>query len=254
MARRTRRGGLDRGRLPRHIGIIMDGNGRWATARGLDRSRGHRAGSRAVRAVVRACRRLGVPVLTLFAFSTENWGRPRAEVHALMELLSEFIAREWQEIMRREIRVVHLGDLRRVPGEVRRQLLSLERATRHHRRMTLALALSYGSREEIARACRRLAARAAAGRLRPAAIGTAEVAAALDTRELPDPDLIIRTGGELRLSNFLLWQGAYAELFFSKRLWPDFTESDLRAAIADFQSRRRRFGLTDEQAGERERA
>ncbi|NMB77349.1 MAG: di-trans,poly-cis-decaprenylcistransferase [Myxococcales bacterium] len=254
MARRTRRGALDRGRLPRHIGIIMDGNGRWATARGLERSRGHRAGSRAVRAVVRACRRLGVPVLTLFAFSTENWGRPRREVQALMELLSEFIAREWQEIMRREIRVVHLGDLRRVPGEVRRQLLSLERATRHHRRMTLALALSYGSREEMARACRRLAARAAAGRLRPAAIGIDEVSAALDTRGLPDPDLIIRTGGELRLSNFLLWQGAYAELFFSKRLWPDFTESDLRAAIADFQSRRRRFGLTDEQAEERERA
>jgi undecaprenyl diphosphate synthase len=193
-------------------------------------------------------------VLTLFAFSTENWGRPQDEVSALMDLLSEFIAREWAEIMRRRIRVIHLGDLSPVPRAVRRELLALEKATRGNDKMTLALALSYGSREEIARACRRLARRTAAGKLHPNDIGVGAIAAALDTRSLPDPDLIIRTGGELRLSNFLLWQGAYAELYFSRRLWPDFTGADLIAAIADFQSRRRRFGLTDEQIGERERA
>jgi undecaprenyl diphosphate synthase len=244
---------IDRRRLPCHVGIIMDGNGRWAKLRGLSRTRGHRAGSRAVRAVVRTCRRIGVRNLTLFAFSAQNWGRPREEVQALMELLAEFIAREWQEIMDRDIRVVNLGELRRVPRDVRVRLKSLIRATRKNRSMTLALALSYGSREEIARAARNLGRRMRAGRLAPQELDVDAFSKALYTRGLPDPDLIIRTGGERRISNFLLWQSAYAELYFSKKLWPDFTGKDLLAAIADYQRRRRRFGLTDEQVRRRGR-
>jgi undecaprenyl diphosphate synthase len=238
---------VDRKRLPRHIGIIMDGNGRWARLRGLDRTRGHRAGSKAVRAVVKACRSLGVENLTLFAFSAQNWGRPKEEIRALMDLLAEFIAREWQEIMDRDIRVINLGELRRVPKDVRRRLQSLTEATRKNRSMTLALALSYGAREEITRAARNLGCRMRAGKLEPKDLDPEVFSGALYTNGLPDPDLIIRTGGERRISNFLLWQSAYAELYFSKKLWPDFTRNDLLKAIADFQHRRRRFGLTDEQ-------
>lgn len=236
---------IDRNSLPRHIGVIMDGNGRWAKLRGRERTEGHRAGSRAVRRLVRACRRLEIPYLTLFAFSTQNWGRPESEVSALMDLLGEFIVREWQEIMERDIRVIHLGELRRVPADVRDKLRALMHASRHNRHMTLALALSYGAREELLRAARNLARRMArAGR---AEFGASDLASSLYTVGLPDPDLIIRTGGELRISNFLLYQSAYAELYFSDVLWPDFNTAHLRAAIADFQRRRRRFGLTDEQ-------
>ncbi len=244
---------VDPRRLPCHVGIIMDGNGRWAKLRGLSRTRGHRAGSRAVRAVVRTCRRIGVRNLTLFAFSAQNWGRPRDEVQALMELLAEFIAREWQEIMDRDIRVINLGELRRVPRYVRARLKSLIKATRKNRSMTLALALSYGAREEIVRAARNLGRRMRAGRLAPEDLDVGAFSDALYTRGLPDPDLIIRTGGERRISNFLLWQSAYAELYFSKKLWPDFTGKDLLAAVADYQRRRRRFGLTDEQIRRRGR-
>jgi undecaprenyl diphosphate synthase len=238
---------VDRQRLPRHIGIIMDGNGRWAKQRGLDRTRGHRAGSKAVRAAVKTCRSLGVRNLTLFAFSAQNWGRPPEEIRALMDLLAEFIAREWQEIMDRDIRVINLGELRRVPKDVRRRLQSLIEATRKNRSMTLALALSYGAREEITRAAKNLGRRMQAGKLKPQDLDPGMFAGALYTNGLPDPDLIIRTGGERRISNFLLWQSAYAELYFSDKLWPDFTRQDLLKAIADFQRRRRRFGLTDEQ-------
>lgn len=237
---------IDRRSLPRHIGVIMDGNGRWAQLRGRDRTEGHRAGSRAVRRLVRACRRLEVPYLTLFAFSTQNWGRPESEVAALMDLLGEFIVREWQEIMERDIRVVHLGELRRVPADVRDKLRALIHASRHNRHMTLALALSYGAREELLRAARNLARRAS--RSPHLELGPDDLASALYSKGLPDPDLIIRTGGELRISNFLLYQSAYAELYFSDALWPDFTAAHLHAAIADFQRRRRRFGLTDEQS------
>ena len=238
---------VDRRALPRHIGIIMDGNGRWARMRGWERTRGHRAGSRAVRRVVRACRRLGVDVLTLFAFSAQNWGRPENEVRTLMDLLGEFIIKEWQEIMERDIRVTHLGELRRVPVEVRTKLKQLEKASARNRSMTLALALSYGAREEIARACRNLVRRAAAGKLQARDVDLARVAGSLYTARLPEPDLIVRTGGERRISNFLLWQSAYAELYFSDVLWPDFNTDHLYEAIADYQHRRRRFGLTDEQ-------
>ncbi len=238
---------IDPANLPRHIGIIMDGNGRWARQRGWVRTRGHRAGSHAVRRVVRACRRLEIEVLTLYAFSAQNWGRPEHEVRTLMNLLGEFIVKEWQEIMEREIRVVHLGDLRRVPAAVRQQLRALERASARNRAMTLALALSYGAREEMVRAARKLIRRSLAGKLAPAEVDSDTIAAALDTARLPDPDLIIRTGGERRLSNFMLWQCAYAELYFSDHLWPDFKVEHLRAAIADYQHRRRRYGLVDEQ-------
>ncbi len=242
---------IDRRALPRHIGIIMDGNGRWANQRGWERTRGHKAGSHAVRKIVKACRRLGIEVLTLYAFSAQNWGRPDFEVKALMDLLAEFIAREWEEIMERGIRVVHLGELRRVPSEVRKRLLALEKASRKNKDMTLALALSYGSREELLRATRNLVRRASQGKIEPKDLHLATIDKALYTSKLPDPDLIIRTGGEMRLSNFLLWQCAYAELYFSKVLWPDFTANHLELAIADYQHRKRRFGLTDEQVKNR---
>jgi undecaprenyl diphosphate synthase len=244
---------VDRKRMPRHIGIIMDGNGRWANLRGLSRTRGHRAGSRAVRAVVKACRSIGVQNLTLFAFSAQNWGRPPEEVRALMELLAEFIAREWQEIMDRDIRVINLGELRRVPKDVRTRLKSLIAVTRKNRSMTLALALSYGAREEITRAARNLGRRIQAGKLSPRDLDAGVFSNALYTNGLPDPDLIIRTGGEKRISNFLLWQSAYAEFHFSRKLWPDFGRRDLLEAIADYQRRRRRFGLTDEQIRQKDR-
>ncbi len=252
MPARNRKPSIDPNRLPRHIGIIMDGNGRWATRRGMDRNQGHRAGSKAVRKVVRTCRRLGVSYLTMFAFSAQNWGRPESEIRALMELLGEFIVKEWQEIMDRDIRVVHLGDLKKVPVAVRRQLQELVAATRKNRSMTLALALSYGAREEILRTVRLLAGRVAKGKLNPADIDIDKFSGQLYTGKMPDPDLIIRTGGETRISNFLLWQSAYAEYHFSEKLWPDFSSQDLLGAIAEYQNRRRRFGLTDEQIDHRQ--
>jgi undecaprenyl diphosphate synthase len=253
MARAQHRLPFDPKRLPRHIGVIMDGNGRWAKQRGLERSDGHRAGSRAVRTVVRLCRKLNIPYLTLYAFSVENWGRPEVEVRCLMELLSEFITKEWREIMERDIRVVHLGDLKLAPRAVAAKLRSLISATRTNRSMTLALALSYSSRDEIVRAAQRVAQQVQQKKLKAAAIDEHIVQRALYTRNLPDPDLIIRTGGERRISNFLLWQGAYAELYFSDVLWPDFGSAELFEALADYQGRKRRFGLTDEQATVAER-
>ncbi|MBN2497947.1 MAG: isoprenyl transferase [Deltaproteobacteria bacterium] len=243
---------LDRHRLPHHIAVIMDGNGRWARQRGRPRVFGHRAGSKAVRRVVRACRRLGIEVLSLYAFSAQNWGRPADEVHHLMDLLGEFIIKEWQEIMERGIRVVHIGAIRRVPAEVRSRLKALELASQRNRDMTLVLALSYGGREEIVRGAQRLVSRAAAGKLRPADVDADCFSRALYTAGLPEPELLIRTGGERRISNFLLWQCAYTELFFTDVLWPDFKVADLRAAIIDFQGRSRRFGLTGEQWEERD--
>jgi len=243
---------IDRKRLPNHIGIIMDGNGRWAKTKGMARTAGHRAGSRAVRRVVRTCRRLGVSHLTLFAFSAQNWGRPEDEVQALMSLLAEFIAKEWQEIMDKDIKVIQLGELRRVPIDVRKRLQELIKATRANRSMTLALALSYGAREEIIHAIRKLTRLGIKGKLKPSEIDQELISDNLYTSPLPDPDLVIRTGGEKRISNFLLWQSAYSEFFFSKKLWPDFSVMDLYDAIAEFQKRNRRFGLTDEQVDQRQ--
>lgn len=215
----------------------MDGNGRWAELRGEPREAGHKAGSAAVRRIVRVCRRLGVEALTLYAFSEQNWARPRNEVDALMGLLREFLMSERGEILENDIRLVAIGDISRLPEVVREVLDPLRKASSANMRMTLALALSYGAREEIAAAARELAMEAVAGRLDPESIDGALLAARLPSLSVGEPDLIIRTGGEQRLSNFLLYGAAYAELSFTERLWPDFTEDDLFAAIATYQQR-----------------
>lgn len=227
----------------------MDGNGRWAEMRGEPREAGHKAGSAAVRRIVRACRRLGVEALTLYAFSEQNWARPANEVDALMGLLREFLMSERDEILDNDIRLVAIGDIGRLPPAVREVLDPLKQASASKRKMTLALALSYGAREEIAAAARELATEAAAGKLDPGAIDGALLAARLPSLSVGDPDLIIRTGGEQRLSNFLLYGAAYAELSFTDRLWPDFTEEDLFAAIAGYQQRERRFGPLERAEG-----
>ncbi len=232
---------------PRHIGIIMDGNGRWANRRGQPRTAGHREGAEAVNRTVTACRERGVEVLTLYAFSAQNWARPETEVAALMQLLYDYVLGERASIMRQGIRLQAIGDVEQLPSFVRGPLRALEAESRHNHDMTLALALSYGSREELVRSARALAERVARGELDPADIDEAALGGGLDTAGWPDPDLIIRTGGERRLSNFLLWQAAYAELYFTPVAWPDFTPHDLDAAFAWFADRQRRFGLTGEQ-------
>ena len=228
--------------LPRHVGIIMDGNGRRATERGQPRSVGHREGSKAVRRVVRLCRRIGLDALTLYAFSFQNWNRPEEEVGALMGLLIEYLGSERQELRDNQIRLDAVGDLDRLPSTVRQVLDALRDETRPNAEMTLSLALSYGGREEIVAAARELAERAAAGTLDPASIDARSFGALLPSLRVGEPDLIIRTGGEMRISNFLLYGAAYAELYFSDRLWPDFDEHDLFAAISSYQRRERRFG------------
>jgi undecaprenyl diphosphate synthase len=232
--------------LPEHVAIIMDGNGRWAAARGGKRSDGHRQGAEAVRRVVRAARELGVRYLTLYAFSAQNWERPAAEVADLMQLLLRFVLQERAELNARGIRLTTIGDQTRLPAYVRGPIAALTEATRANRGMTLCLALSYGGRESIVRAAQRLARAAVEGRLAPEAIGEDHVARALDTRALPPPDLLIRTSGEQRLSNFLLWECAYAELYFTDVMWPDFGREHLLAAVEAFSRRQRRFGRVDE--------
>lgn len=231
-------------RIPRHLAIIMDGNGRWAQRRHLPRILGHRKGVEVVRAVVRECLELGVPHLTLYAFSSENWGRPDDEVEALMKLLGTFLKGELPGMIENGIRLRAIGERDRLPANVRITLDEIIARTAGHANLTLTLALSYGGRNELVRAARALAGEAAAGRLAPEAIDEERLSAALDTAGLPDPDLLIRTSGETRLSNFLLWQAAYAEFIFLDVLWPDFTARHLRQALADFASRERRFGLT----------
>jgi undecaprenyl diphosphate synthase len=231
--------------LPRHVAIIMDGNGRWAEARGLPRVAGHREGSESVRAVTRAARRIGVEALTLYAFSSENWGRPEEEVGALMQLLAEFLESERGEMMANGIRLNAIGDLERLPAFVKEKLAAVRAETGRNRDMILTLALSYGGRQELVEAARRAAA------ARGAALELEDLERALYTASLPDLDLLVRTSGERRISNFLLWQAAYAELHFSDILWPDFRDAELFSAIADFQARERRFGLTGAQLGPR---
>jgi undecaprenyl diphosphate synthase len=226
--------------LPRHVAIIMDGNGRWAQARGLPRVAGHRQGAAAVRSVTRAARRLGIEALTLYAFSMQNWSRPADEVEALMLLLVEFLEKEQQELLGNGIRLNAIGDLDRLPVQVRQRLEGVRAATAGGQGMTLTLALSYGGREELVHAAR--VAAASGGPIDEAALE-----AGLWTRGLPDLDLLVRTSGELRISNFLLWQAAYAELYFTGTHWPAFDERELLLAVADYQSRERRFGLTAEQ-------
>jgi len=223
--------------LPKHIGIIMDGNGRWATLRGREREAGHKAGSAAVRRVVRASRRLGISALTLYAFSEQNWARPKGEVEALMGLLEEYLKSERDEIVDQGIRLVAIGDLERLPPYVREALDPLARDSFENEKMTLALALSYGAREEIAHLAKTLATEALAGNIDPQSIDARLIAARMPSLSVGEPDLILRTGGEQRLSNFLLYGAANAELVFSDRLWPDFDESDLFEAIATYQAR-----------------
>lgn len=236
---------IDPSRLPRHIAIIMDGNGRWAKARGLDRSLGHQEGVESVRDITTACSRLGIEYLTLYTFSTENWNRPEAEVAALMGLILTSL--EERLFMENNVRLRVIGDLGRVPAEVRDSIGGLIARTARNTGLTMVIALSYSSKWEITEAVRTLARRAAAGQLDPEALGEGDIDAALSTAFMPDPELLIRTGGELRLSNYLLWQCAYSELYFTPTLWPDFREDDLRRAIADYQGRERRFGKTSEQ-------
>ena len=230
------------GAIPRHIAIIMDGNGRWAGERGLPRSAGHQAGMASVREVVEGCLQAGVEVLTLFAFSQENWQRPAAEINALMALLEEYIAREAAELRDKGVAVRMLGDLDRLTPAARGAVDRVESTTASGRDLALNVCLSYGSRAELVRAARRLAERVRAGELEPCAIDEAALSAELYTAAWPDPDLLIRTSGEMRVSNFLLWQVAYAEFHVTPVLWPDFTREDLFAAVLDFQSRDRRFG------------
>ncbi len=243
-----RSGGIDAAAIPRHVAIIMDGNGRWAKLRGLPRVEGHRMGSRAVRVVVESARELGIPYLTLYAFSVENWGRPKAEVSTLMNLLREFLVKELPELVRHRIRLNVIGEVSQVPRPVRQILDRTLAATAGNGEMTLTLALSYAGRNEIVRAARKLAADAAAGKIAPGTISESEFARRLDTAEMPDPDLVIRTSGELRISNFLLWQAAYAEFVFTDVLWPDFGKAEFLQAIDEYARRHRRFGLTEEQA------
>jgi len=228
--------------LPRHVAIIMDGNGRWAQARGLSRIQGHRRGRDSVRAVVETAYELGIPYLTLFAFSTENWERPKSEVSALMGFLRRYLRSELGKMMRRGIRLVAIGNLSRLPREVRAELQRVVAATRGNRRMTVVLAVSYGGREEIARAARHIARKVARGEIEAGDVSEKLVAEHLSTAGIPDPDLLIRTSGEMRISNFLLWQIAYSEIYVTDTLWPDFREEEFLLALRDFQQRERRFG------------
>ena len=230
------------GGLPEHVAIIMDGNGRWARERGQPRVFGHQEGMKAVKRAVEAAGEVGVGVLSLYAFSQENWNRPRGEIDALMDLLSRYIDSERRELVERSVRVRVMGEVERLSAAAREALEELLDATAGGHRLVLNLGISYGGRWEITRAARRLARRAAAGELDPEAIDEARFAEELTTSGLPDPDLLIRTSGELRVSNFLLWQIAYTEIHVTDVLWPDFAQAFFYEATADFQRRERRFG------------
>jgi undecaprenyl diphosphate synthase len=228
--------------LPRHIACIMDGNGRWARARGRTRVTGHREGVASVREITEACAEIGIEYLTLYTFSTENWQRPRAEVTALMELLVRTLRGEAERLHRNGIRLRAIGDLDRLPPRARREFDEAVALTAGNTKMTLTLALSYGSRWEITEAVRRIAQDAVDGRLSPDAITEETVSQAMLTADMPDPDLLIRTAGEMRLSNFLLWQIAYTELYVTERFWPEFRRDALMEALEAFRGRNRRFG------------
>lgn len=234
--------GIPEDSIPRHIAVIMDGNGRWAHERGLPRIEGHRRGSEAVRACTAACMEAGVPYLTLYAFSKENWKRPAVEVKALMALLDRFLAERTAEIMERNIRLRAIGHLHDLPDKARRRLEDTIARSADNTALTLTLALSYGARAEIADATRQLAREVHAGTLDPEAIREEDVAARLYTAGTPDPDLLVRTSGEMRVSNFLLWQISYAEIVVTPKLWPDFTKEDLFEAMREFGRRNRRYG------------
>lgn len=233
--------------VPNHIAIIMDGNGRWAEQRHLPRILGHRKGVETVQTVVDVCLELGVKCLTLYAFSSENWGRPYEEVEALMGLLKTYLKKELKQLHKRGIRLVAIGELERLPDPISEVLREIMQKTAKNDRMVLNLALSYGSRDEMTRAVGKVAGKVVAGDLDINAITEADVESELDTTGLPDPDLLIRTSGEMRISNFLLWQIAYTELYFTEALWPDFSREHMHKAVEEYSSRQRRFGLTGAQ-------
>jgi len=228
--------------IPQHIAVIMDGNGRWAKERGLPRLEGHRAGAESVREVMEACIELGVKFLTLYAFSSENWSRPENEVKALMSLLDRFLNEKAKDLDRQNVRLLAIGQLDRLPTKTRSLIERIQSRTAGNTAMTLVLALSYGGREEIVSAARSLAADAIAGKISPADIDSELFASRLQTAGIPDPDLLVRTSGEMRVSNFLLWQISYAEIVIVKKFWPDFRQGDLFATVEEYKRRHRRFG------------
>lgn len=230
-------------KIPQHIAIIMDGNGRWAKQRAKDRSEGHFAGMLALRQTVQAAAKMGVKYLTVYAFSTENWGRPQAEVEALMQLVCKGVEMNTPELREQGVRVEIIGDRSRFSDDVNAALDRITQATASGERMTLVLALNYSSRSEITMAARELARRVAAGQIEVEQIDEQMISQSLYTRAIPDPDLIVRTSGECRLSNFLMWQASYAEFYFTPTLWPDFGEEQLREAIEAYAERDRRYGL-----------
>ena len=238
---------IDRFRLPQHIAVIMDGNGRWARKKGNARVFGHRSAIEAVRDTTEGAAELGINYLTLFAFSTENWQRPKLEVNALMQLLVETIRKETSTLMKNDIRLNAIGELESLPAKCRRELDEAINLTKDNERMTLNLALSYGARADIVKGVQRLAEEVQKGTIAPQDIEEELFGSFLSTANMPDPELLIRTSGEERISNFLLWEIAYAEIFFTEKLWPDFRRDDLYQAILNYQSRERRFGKISEQ-------
>ena len=238
---------IDPNKLPRHIAIIMDGNGRWAKQHTMGRIRGHKKGAQAVRTTVTACREIGIQYLTLFAFSSENWGRPDEEVKALMSLLEDYLEKETPTLQKQQIRLNSIGNIERLYPPVKKKLLDVMKLTEQNDKMVLNLALSYGSRDEMVLAIQKMISDSQKGKLEIDDINQDLVGHYLYTDGMPDPDLLIRTSGEYRISNFLLWQLAYTELYFTDVLWPDFKKDDLLKAIAVYQRRERRFGLTSDQ-------
>ncbi len=238
---------LDQTRLPRHVAVIMDGNGRWAQKQGLMRVRGHEKGTKSVRQTVETCAQLGIAYLTLYAFSTENWKRPKIEVDTLMKLLVSSLRKELPTLQKNGIKLQAVGSLHQLPEKAQRELTEVMELTRENTNMHLTLALSYGSREELTTAVKLIAQDVVTEKLAVEAIEESTINKYLFTRDLPDVDLLIRTSGEHRISNFLLWQIAYAELYFTNTLWPDFRKEDLLQAFKNYQDRERRFGKTSEQ-------
>ena len=238
---------IDKARLPRHIAIIMDGNGRWAKKQGLARMFGHRQGVETVHNITVAATKLGVEYLTLYTFSTENWNRPKEEVDALMTLLVDTIAKETPTLMDNNVRLQTIGDINRLPESAKKKFLACIEQTSRNTGLTMVLALSYSSRWEITEAMRKALEAAQAGQVRPEDVNEQLVSSLMTTAQIPDPDLLIRTSGEYRISNFLLWQLAYSELYFTDCLWPEFTDEEFYKAIVDYQKRERRFGKTGEQ-------
>jgi undecaprenyl diphosphate synthase len=238
---------VDTTRLPEHIAIIMDGNGRWAKAQGKHRIFGHKNGVKAVREVSEGCAEIGIKYLTLYAFSTENWNRPKTEVSALMELLFLTVGREIKTLQKNNIRLNVIGNFHSLPESNRKALMEVMEATKQNTRMVLTLALSYGSREELTEATRQIAMDLKEGKITTDEITQQSISNYLYTKDMPDPELMIRTSGEHRISNFLLWQLAYAELYFTEKFWPEFEKNDLFKAVYEFQNRERRFGMISEQ-------